>query len=75
MAEPDFSLMLEHFKRVHEDSAALRTSVDSLMDRAAAIEGHMAAFHVTEMNQYADLRELRRSVERIERRLGLREEA
>ena len=75
MAEPDLSLLLEKFKRVHEDAAALRTGMGSLMDRAAAIEGHMAAFHVTEMNQHADLRELRKSVERIERRLRPREEA
>ena len=75
MTEPDFSLMLEHFKRIHDDLAILKTGQISLMQRMSAIETHMAAFHTTEVSQYADLGEIRLRLDRIERRLGLREEA
>ena len=74
MAEADFSLMLEHFRRIPEELAHLRSGQATILQRLSATEAHLAAFHATEVAQNAAIAEINLRLVRIERRLDLREE-
>ena len=75
MADADFSLMLEHFKRIHEELAALKAGQTTIIQRLNSMSSHLAAFHVNDAAQDSNIAEITLRLDRIERRLDLREEA
>jgi predicted nucleic acid-binding Zn-ribbon protein len=71
MAEEPSNLMLEILKRLQADMADLKEGQRATNVYLAAIESHMAGFHLTVSAHTDELAGLRRRIERIERRLEL----
>ncbi|MCR6643411.1 MAG: hypothetical protein NVV62_02175 [Terricaulis sp.] len=68
--EPD-NLVLEHLKAIRKDTADLKEGQDRVELRLASIEGHIAAFQLSETRQNSELDKLRQRIERLEKRLEL----
>jgi predicted nucleic acid-binding Zn-ribbon protein len=71
MAEEPNNLMLEILRRLQTDMAALKEGQRTANVHLAAIESHMAGFHLTVSAHTDELVELKQRIERIERRLEL----
>ena len=69
------NLTHEMLRRVHgkldEIQTEMRLRFTSVETSLAAIEHHLAAFHLTDVARTDEITDLRRRIERIERRLDL----
>jgi hypothetical protein len=75
MADIDNSLLLEHLKQIQERLTRLENGQGVILAEIRAMKGHQASFMASEVAQDATTADLALRVERIERRLDLREEA
>jgi hypothetical protein len=71
MAEQPNSLVLEILRRLQADMADVKEGLRTTNVHLAAIESHMAGFHLTVASHTDELSHLRQRIERIERRLEL----
>jgi predicted nucleic acid-binding Zn-ribbon protein len=71
MANKQDSLMVEILRRLQADMAELKEGQRTANVHLAAIENHMAGFHLTVSAHTDELSALRQRIERIERRLEL----
>jgi predicted nucleic acid-binding Zn-ribbon protein len=71
MAEEPNNLMLEILRRLQADMADLKEGQRTTNVHLAAIESHMAGFHLTVSAHTDEPAGLRQRIERIERRLEL----
>ena len=71
MAEDRNSLMVEILRRLQADMAELKEGQRTANVHLAAIENHMAGFHLMVGSHTEELSALRQRIERIERRLEL----
>jgi len=71
MADQPDNLVLEILRRLQADLADLKEGQRATNVHLAAIESHMAGFHLTVSAHADDLISLKRRIERIERRLDL----
>lgn len=74
MAENTDNIMLEILKRLQEGQSRLEVGQRQTNERLAAIEHHMAGFHVTLTSYTDDMDALKDRVSRIERRLDISDE-
>ena len=74
MTESTENLVIEHLRAMRNDLAALKDGQKLTNERLAAIEHHMAGFHVTVSSHTEELDTLKERVSRIERRLELRDQ-
>ena len=75
MVEIDSSLMLEPFRRIHEDIGGIEGSLSTVTQRFNALSTHQAGFHVSDAVQDASIAEINIRLDRMERRLALRDDA
>jgi predicted nucleic acid-binding Zn-ribbon protein len=68
--EPD-NLVLEILRRLQADISELKAGQQTANVHLAAIENHMAGFHLTVSAHSDEIAGLKRRIERIERRLEL----
>jgi predicted nucleic acid-binding Zn-ribbon protein len=73
MADRADNLVLEILRRLQTDMADLKEGQRTANVHLAAIESHLAGFHLTVSAHSDELVELRQRIERIERRLELSE--
>ena len=71
MAEEPSNLVIEILRRLQADMADLKEGQRAANVHLAAIESHMAGFHLTVGAHTDELAGLRQRIERIERRLEL----
>ncbi len=71
MADKIENIVLEHLKAIRGDLSNLTNGQRLTNERLAAIEHHMAGFHVTVSNHSEELDTLKERIDRIERRLHL----
>lgn len=74
MSENIENLLLEHLKSIQNVLTDLKTGQRLTNERLGAIEHHMAGFHVTVSHHQEDIQSLKIRLERIEKRLELREQ-
>jgi len=74
MTDKTDSLVLEHLRAIRGDLAKLQEGQERVELRLSSIEAHIGAFQLSEARQNGDLDQLRKRVERIERRLELVDE-
>ena len=74
MAEIDTSL-LEHLKRIQDRLGRLEEGQTTIIHRLNSMPSHLAAFHANDAAQDTVIAEINLRLDRIERRLDLREEA
>ena len=74
MADPDFSLIIEHLKRIQDRLSRLEDGQSTILHRLNSMSTHLAAFHTNDAAQDAAIVEINVRLDRIERRLDLREE-
>ena len=75
MADIDASLMLEHLKSIQDRLRLLDNGQNAILSEIRSLKGHMASFMSSDVTQDISIADLAARVERIERRLELREEA
>lgn len=68
------NLVLEHLRALRGDMSEVKQSMRHTNERLAAIEHHMAGFYTTTLNHTDEISELRRRLERVERRLEIMDE-
>ena len=67
------SLILEHLKRFQAQMTRFEDSLDTVRADMCGMKQHMAAFMSSEASQDAEIAGIKVQLERIERRLELRE--
>ncbi len=75
MAEVDASLLLEPFRRREDRLSRLEDAQTSILRRLNSTSSLPAAVHANGAAQHVTLTEINLRLDRIERRLDLREEA
>lgn len=75
MAEIDTTPLLEHLKRIRLRLSRLENGQTTIVQRLNSMSSHLAAFHANDAAQGVTLTEITLRLDRIERRLDLREEA
>jgi len=68
-------LLLEHMKRLQSDMSAVKSDVVQIKAELVAVKTHIGALVTSSSYQDAAFIELTSRVERLERRLELREDA
>ena len=74
MTEQTESLVLEILRRIQADATDTRERITGLETRLSAIDNHLIAMQISINANTDELRQFRGRLERIERRLELREE-
>lgn len=67
------NLILEHLKWFQAQMTRFEDSLDTVRGDVRAIKQHMAAFMASEANQDGEIAAIKMQLERIERRLDLRD--
>jgi regulator of replication initiation timing len=67
------NLILEHLKRFQAQMTRFEDRLDTVSADMRAIKQHMAAFMASEASQDGELAEMKLRLDRIERRLDLRD--
>jgi septal ring factor EnvC (AmiA/AmiB activator) len=75
MAENVENIVLEVLKSIQTDCAYFRRKFDDIDLRLAALESHAAANHLDSVQLSARINSIDKRLDRIERRLELRDEA
>jgi hypothetical protein len=71
MAEQVDNLVLEHLRALRSDMRDVKESLRFLTIRFSAMEGHLAAQHVSEVGQNTEIDRIKERLDRVERRLEL----
>ena len=74
MIDQSDNMMLQILKKLQEGQSRLEAGQRQTNERLAAIEHHMAGFHVSLITYNDEMDALKSRVERIERRLELADE-
>ena len=73
MTDDTANLVLEHLKRFQMQLTRVEERMDAMQSDMRAMKQHMAAFMGSEANQDSEIAGLKVQLERIERRLELRD--
>jgi predicted nucleic acid-binding Zn-ribbon protein len=73
MSDKPENLVLEHLRAMRGDLSSLKDGQKLTNERLAAIEHHMAGFHVTVFSHTDELESLKQRMDRIEKRLELKD--
>ena len=73
MSEEMTNLVLEHLRHIRARVDEIDGDLKSLTNRFGVLEGHLAQTHVSEAGQNSEIDRIKMRLERIERRLELRD--
>ena len=74
MADADFSLLIEHLKRIQDRLSRVEDKLDNVAADVRSVKTHMAGFMSNEVVQDAAIASLAARRDRVERRLDLRDD-
>ena len=74
MADIDAMLLWNPLREIRDEQRAMRADMNVMSNDMRAIMGHMASFMENEVVQDTRIAEITHRLERVERRLELREE-
>jgi argininosuccinate lyase len=73
MAEIDSQLLWNPFREIRDEQKAMRGDMNVMSNDLRSIKGHMASFMTKEVVQDTRIAEIIARLERVEKRLDLRE--
>jgi argininosuccinate lyase len=73
MAEIDSQLLWNPFREIRDEQKAMRGDMNVMSNDLRSIKGHMASFMAKEVVQDTRIAEIIARLERVEKRLDLRE--
>jgi hypothetical protein len=71
MTDETTDIVLEHLRHIRARVDALTDDMRQAILRLGAIERHQGGMHISEINQNAEIDQIKRRLERVERRLEL----
>jgi hypothetical protein len=71
MAEETNNIVLEHLRHIRARVDGLSDDMRQVILRLGALERHQAGMHISDVNQNAEIDQIKKRLERVERRLEL----